>query len=163
MKKLLVLFGVMVLLAGCSVQTFERVEDQNDVPALATPAQLQLELPEDAAALTMQGNSGTLYFCENYDISVEILPSGNLDSTLRTLTGFGREELNIFQTLRSDADCYEAVWSAAGEAGDQVGRLMVLDDGAFHYCVSLMGSAESAGDHMEEWNAIFASAALTAQ
>lgn len=160
MKKLLVILIAMVLLSGCAAQTFEKVEDLNDVQAVATPATLLLDLPEEAAAPAMQGASGTLYFCGDYDIMVEVMPSGNLSNTLQTLTGFDREELELMQTDRCGVDCYEGVWSAAGEAGDHVGRVLILDDGSFHYCVSIMAMAEDAGDCLEDWNEILESVAL---
>ncbi len=160
MKKLLVILIVMLLLTGCATQTFETVDDLNDVQAIATPATLLLDLPEEAAAPAMQGASGTLYFCGDYDIMVEVMPSGNLSNTLQTLTGFEGNELDLMQTVRCGVDCYEGVWSAAGEAGDHVGRVLVLDDGSFHYCVSIMSMAEDAGHCTEQWNEILESVAL---
>ena len=160
MKKLLLMLCAMLFLSGCAAQTFEKVEDLNDVQAMAQPATLLVDLPEEAAAPAMQGSSGTLYFCGDYDIMVEVMPSGNLSSTLQTLTGFQREELELMQTDRCGVDCYEGVWSAAGEAGDHVGRVLVLDDGSFHYCVSIMAMAEDAGDCVEQWNEILESVAL---
>lgn len=160
MKKLLIMLCAILLLTGCAAQTFETVDDLNDVQAMATPATLLLDLPEEAAAPAMQGSSGTLYFCGDYDIMVEIMPSGNLSNTLQILTGFQREELELMQTVRCGVDCYEGVWSAAGEAGDHVGRVLVLDDGSFHYCVSVMAMAEDAGQCAEDWNEILESVAL---
>ena len=160
MRKLMVIFLGLLLLSGCAVQTFETVDDPNDVVAMAQPATLLIDLPEDAAAPAMQGNSGTLYFCGDYDIMVEVLPSGNLSSTLQTLTGFEREDLQLIATQRCGVDCYEGAWSAAGEAGDHVGRVLVLDDGKFHYCVSIMARAADAGDCMEDWNEVLQSVAL---
>ena len=160
MKKLLVILIAMVLLPGCAAQTFEKVEDLNAVQAVATPASLLLDLRVEAAAPAMQGASGTLYFCGDYDIMVEVMPSGNLSNTLQTLTGFDREELELMQTDRCGVDCYEGVWSAAGEAGDHVGRVLILDDGSFHYCVSIMAMAEDAGDCLADWNEILESVAL---
>ena len=160
MKKLMVIFVSLLLLSGCAVQTFETVDDPNDVAAMAEPATLLIDLPEDASVLAMQGSSGTLYFCGDYDIMVEVMPSGNLSSTLQTLTGFERDELQLISTKRCGVDCYESAWSAVGEAGDYVGRLLVLDDGKFHYCVSIMAMAEDVGDCTDEWNDILQSVAL---
>jgi len=41
-----------------------------------------------------------------------------------------------------------------------VGRVLVLDDGKFHYCVSIMAMAADAGDCMEDWNEVLQSVAL---
>lgn len=161
MKKVLLWICAMLLLSGCSMQTFEKVEDLNDVPTLAKPATLLMDIPEEAAVPAMQGSSGTLYFCGNYDIMVEVMPSGNLNDTLQTLTGFGREELNLMKTDRCGVDCYEAAWSAAGEAGDHVGRVLILDDSNYHYCVSVMAMAEDAGQCADDWNQLLESIALT--
>ena len=160
MKKVMLVLCVLFLLSGCAAQTFETVDDLNDVPAIAQPATVLLDLPDQAATPAMKGSSGTLYFCGDYDISVEIMPSGNLNSTLLTLTGFDRDELNLMQTIRCGVNCYEGAWSAAGEAGDHIGRVLVMDDGSFHYCVSLMASAEDAGDCSAEWKEILDSVAL---
>lgn len=160
MKKILIVLVIAVTLTGCAVQTFETVDDQQEVQAMATPATLLVDLPDEAAAPAMQGTSGTLYFCGDYDISVEVMPSGNLDSTLKNLTGFGQKDLHIIETDRCGVDCYESVWSAAGEAGDHIGRVLILDDGSFHYCVSVMALAEDAGSCAEDWNEILESVAL---
>lgn len=160
MKKLMALVLFAVLLGGCAVQTFEKVEDENDVTVMIQPATLLLDLPEEAAAPAMQGASGSLYFCGDYDITVEVMPAGNLSNTLKTLTGFSGEELNVMKTERCGVDCYEGAWSAAGEAGDHVGRVLVLDDGNFHYCVSIMAMAEDAGSCTSDWNDILMSVAL---
>ena len=160
MKKVLVILFATVLLCGCTAQTFEKVEDMNDVQAMAQPATLLMDLPEEAAAPAMQDSSGTLYFCGEYDIMVEVMPSGNLDNTLQTLTGFGRNELELVQTVRCGVDCYEGAWSAAGEAGDHVGRVLILDDGSFHYCVSVMAMAEDISTCADDWNSILTSVAL---
>ncbi len=160
MKKLVVIMFAVFLLSGCAVQTFETVDDPNDVSAMTEPATLLIDLPENAAAPAMQGDSGTLYFCGDYDIMVEVLPSGNLNTTLQTLTGFGREDLDLIHTQRCGVACYEGAWSAAGEAGDHIGRVLVLDDGKFHYCVSILAMAEDAGECMSDWNAVLDSVAL---
>ncbi len=160
MKKVLIFLLVSLVLGGCTAPTFETVDDLNDVQAMGKPATLLLDLPEEAAAPAMEGAFGKLYFCGDYDIAVEVMPSGNLDATLQTLTGFSKEELDLVQTLRCGADCYESAWSAAGEAGDHVGRVLILDDGSYHYCVSIMAAAEDAGDCIGDWNKVLESVAL---
>ena len=162
MKKLLwIVFSVVLLLSGCTLETFEAVDDTNNTTVMAKPATILLELPEETAVPAMRGASGTLYFCGDYDIMVEVMTSGNLNSTLQTLTGFDREELNLLQTIRCGVDCYEGVWSAAGEGGEYVGRVLILDDGSYHYCVSIMSMADDAGKYVDEWNSVLQTVALS--
>ena len=49
---------------------------------------------------------------------------------------------------------YDWVWSAAGEGGDVVGRAAVIDDGKYHYCVTLQTDAAMAGDLEEAWSGV---------
>ena len=161
MKKVLLIFCAILLLTGCSTATFEMMDDGEDVPVMAKPATLLIDLPEDAAAPAMEGSYGKLYFCGDYDITVEVLPAGNLNETVQTLTGFSREELKIIETMRCGVSCYESAWSAAGEAGDQIGRILVLDDHCYHYCVTIQAAAEDAGECMSQWAEILDSVALT--
>ena len=160
MKKILLILAAVFLMSGCTATVFETVDDLNDVQAMAKPATLLLDIPDEAAAPAMEGASGKLYFCGDYDIAVEVNPSGKLDSTLQTLTGFTKDELRLVQTNRCGVDCYESAWSAAGEAGDHVGRVLILDDGSYHYCVSIMALAENAGAYADAWNEILESVAL---
>ena len=161
MKKLVLLLCAVLLLCGCAVQTFEVVDDPNDVQVSAVPATVLINLPDAAAAPAMQGLSGTLYFCDEYEIMVETLAAGNLDATLQTLTGFTGKEMNMMQTVRCGVPCYEGAWSAAGETGDQVGRILVLDDGKFHYCISVMTGAKDASACIEDWQLLLDSVSLT--
>lgn len=160
MKITALILCLLVLLTGCTQEVFETVGDPNDVQVMAVPATLLIDLPESAATPVMEGVSGKLYFCDDYEIMVETLNSGNLDATLQTLTGFSREEMRLLETKRCGVSCYEGAWSAAGEAGDQIGRVMVLDDGVYHYCVSLMTDAKDAAQCQSQWQGILDSVAL---
>lgn len=160
MKLIAVVLCLMVLLTGCAQEVFETINDPNDMEVMATPASLLLELPDSAARPVMEGVSGKLYFCDGYEIMVETLYAGDLNATLRTLTGFSRDEMNLVETKRCGVNCYEGAWSAAGEAGDQVGRVMILDDGMFHYCISFMTSAEDAADCAAQWQSVLDTVAL---
>ena len=161
MKKWLLILCCAFLFTGCNSEVFETVDDPNDVAVMATPAQLLLELPEDAAVPVMNTAGGKLYFCDGFDVTVEVLSSGDLNGTLRYLTGFGMEELELLRTKRCGMDCVEGAWSAAGETGNQVGRVLVLDDGSFHYCVTILAPAENAADTMAQWSAVLESVKLT--
>lgn len=150
----------VLLLCGCTTDVFETVGDGNQMAAMAQAAQLILELPEDAAAQTMDGTNGTLYFCENYEIMVETFESGDMQRTVKALTGFDMAELALVQTVRSGVSCLEGAWCAAGEGGDQVGRFLILDDGAYHYCISVMTEADRAGACTDSWQKLLSSVAL---
>lgn len=162
MKIRVLLFAaiVLLLLSGCAIQTFETVEDPDYVEAMVKPGKLLMDLPEDTVLPAMQSASGMLYFCEDYEISVETVPSGNLSRTMQTLTGFDKAALQPIRTEKDGVDCYECVWTFAGEGGDHVGRLVILDDGSYHYCVSVTSLATYAGTHAQAWNELFQSVTL---
>ena len=111
------------LLWGCANQeTLETVADVWDVPAMAAPRQISVELPEGAGAETLESDAGRLYVTDDYSLSLETLEAGDLDATLRQLTGRGKEDLTVMETQQGDAKRYEFVWAAAGETGEMLGR-----------------------------------------
>lgn len=160
MKKLLVILVLMLLLSGCAEDVFETIGDPNDIEVMATPATVLVDLPSSAASPVMEGASGKLYFCDGYELMVETLNAGDLDATLRNLTGFSKNELQLMETKRCGVACYEGTWSAAGDTGDQVGRVMVLNDGSYHYCISFITDADNAASCAVEWQSVLDSVAL---
>lgn len=162
LKKLFVILLLPVLLLGCGVEpVFEEVEDMYEKTVFPTST-LDVMIPEKATVLTAAADSSDqLYFCDGYTMTVQTLAGGNLDRTLRALTGYGRDSLTLLETLRGEVPCYSCAWISAGEDGDQVGRLVLLDDGAFHYAVTVMASADRAGDLAEEWDQILNRVSLT--
>ena len=152
----------VLLLTGCGAQeTFETVNDQH-ISAAASPQFLNVELPEEAAAPTLgQEDAGNLYLCDGYTIAVQTMPGGNLDATLSQLTGFSSERLTLMHTKQPEAERYECVWTAAGEGGDQVGRLVILDDGNYHYAVTVMAPAQTAGALTETWQELMNSVRIS--
>lgn len=157
MRKYWVLLSVLLLmLTGCAAEeTFETVADELIQPVIAEQKQIYVELPGAAASPAVESDSGRLYMCGDYDISVQILDGGDLSATVRTLTGFEPEELTVMETQRDDLACYEFVWASAGETGDQVGRAMILDDGSYHYCLMVLGDAEKAAQNQVFWEDMF--------
>lgn len=160
MKKLCIFILVMIMLTGCgAVQTFETIADMynEQTPEMRS---IHLTLPDDAAAQVLKGEGGTLYLCDGYEVIQQVLPSGDLSATLLELTGYEKERLTIIETGLTDAARYECVWTAAGEAGDTVARTAVLDDGSYHYCLTVMAGAENAGRLQSVWQEIFMSYGL---
>lgn len=155
MKKICCVMALACLLAGCGAEeTFETVAD-DPVFSQAQPKTVSVELPEDTVLPVMQTESGQLYICRDFEVAVQTLAGGDLDATVRTLCGFGVSDVEVLETARGDLTQYDFVWSSAGETGDQVGRAVILSDGAYHYCVSAMVPAEKAGEYREIWNGMF--------
>lgn len=163
MKKWMVIAVLIaLLLTGCrSVGTLETVTDTWDTPQMPEPQELMLELPKNAAMATLTSEkAGTLYFCNGYTVAVQTMPAGNLDGTLREITGYGRENLKIMETGSGECTRYDFVWSCAGENGDQVCRGAVLSDGNYHYTMTAMIDEENAGALSETMQALFSSFVL---
>lgn len=159
MKKCWVWVLLGLLLSGCGAkETFETVDDDFVLPAMATAAELSLTLPESAAAQAIQNeDGGKLYFCDRYVLTVQTLNSGDMERTAKELCGFGTDGLNIMETVVGENRRRDWVWTSAGEGGDSIGRAMVLDDGHFHYCITVMADAEAVATLESEWNALFSS------
>ena len=155
MKKLLVLM-LMLLLCGCGAQeSFETVADEMVLPVSAQPREILLTLPEETLLPAMESDGRTLYLCNGYDVAVQTFSSGDLDGTIRELSGFGKDELTIMETTSGDCRCFEFVWTAATDLGEQVGRAMILDDGTYYYTLTAMTPAEKALNYQEIWNGLF--------
>lgn len=164
-KKLVLIAGILLLLSGCAAEpTFETVTDEYVQPVSVQLRQMTLSLPDEAAALAVQSDeTGNLYFCDGYTVTVQVMDSGNLDKTLRQCTGFGKDELQLLQTQKGDVKRYECVWAAAGEGEDQICRAAVLDDGISHYVLTCMAGASQAEQVQASWQALFSSFDLLTQ
>lgn len=163
MKKLwITIFLAALMLTGCGAkEVFETLGNVLIEPGNTIAREIHMALPDDAAVRSMEGQTGTIYLCDGYEIMVETLVAGNLNATLQTLTGFCREDLTVMQTQRDDLVCYECVWSSAGEAGDQVSRTMILDDGYYHYCVTFCAAFQDSGSLQQQWQAIIDTIVVT--
>lgn len=162
MKKTRILIGLLaLLLCACgSEETLETVSDEIVQPVSAEMRQIYLELPAEAASPAVESGADRLYQCETYDIRVQTLEGGDLDKTIQTLSGYPRDSLTVMQTLKDGWDCYEFVWVSAGEDGDLVGRAMILSDGSYHYCVSVLGEAACMLENQVHWDGLFDSFTL---
>lgn len=163
MKKCWIIAALALLLTGCGAQeTFETVLDVYQEEALPPAMQVQMMLPDDAAVPAMEnGQTGQIYLCDGYSVTVQTLMSGDLNRTLLESTGFSRDNLPLIETARDGVRRYECVWTAASEAGDQVGRAVVLDDGSYHYVVTVMADAVRAGALQSDLQRVIDSVRLT--
>ena len=161
MGKLWLLLLCGMIFAGCGAeQTIETVADEPVVQVSAEPREIFVALPDDSVLPAMESDSGTVYFCKDYDISIQTMESGDLRKTMESVSGYDQDDLTVMETEGADYMRYDFVWSAAGELGQQVCRACILDDGDYHYVLAVMGNADTAGEYGEIWNGIFESFCL---
>jgi hypothetical protein len=163
MHKISVLLAAMLLLSGCKLQqTMETVGDVDNIEVVSRLQQLELDLPKETFAPALQNESGErIYMCDDYTICVQTFEGGDMDRTLKTLTGFSKDDLTVMETEVDGVKRVSCVWSAAGEGGDHIGRALVLDDGNYHYAVSVMAEFSKVGDLSSKWKELFESVRLT--
>ena len=149
---------LVCLMTGCTAApVMETVADEM-VMAENSPRRVLVTLPEDTVLPVMETDTGKLYICQDFEVSVQTLPGGDLNATVQTLCGFSADQVELLETA---AGRYEFIWSSAGELGDQVGRAVILRDGNYHYCVAAMAPADRAQDCRSAWDTLFASVALS--
>lgn len=162
MKRIIIGIAAALLLSGCGVQpSFETISDKYQVPAAAEMQQIRIALPEDAAVPVMESDSaGRLYICEGYTLTVQTVSNGDMNGVLKSATGFPEENLSIIRTQSEGLQRLDTVWTAAGEGGDQVGRLSLLDDGNYYYVLTAMAPADGIRAAESDWAQIFDSFCL---
>lgn len=160
-KKCWILLMLALLLTGCGAEeTFETVADELVQPVMAQPGRITVELPDGVVAPTMESDSGTLYLSQDYEIMIQTMEGGDLAATIQGVSGYAMEELTVMQTEQDGLDRYEFVWASAGEAGDRLGRAVILDDGSYHYVMAVLRDAESTENTQIVWSAVFGSFAV---
>lgn len=147
---------IMLLLTGCKENMdFETMSDVYQQTAVAR--QILLTLPESAAMPVSTHTDGALYICDGYSISVQTMEGGDLSRTLKAATGYTADKLQLMQQKQDGLTRYDYAWSCAGEGGDMVCRGVLLDDGYYHYVLSVLIDAEKAGQLQSQVNALCAS------
>lgn len=159
MRKCWILLLVALLLSGCATsETFETVADELLQPVVSSQREIVLTLPSSAAAEVMESeDGGKLYFCEGYTMTVQTLNGGDSNRTVESLCGYSPDALTIMETQDGSWKRQEWIWVSVGEGGEQLGRGAVLDDGSYHYCLTVMADAAEAATLEAEWDAVFAS------
>lgn len=155
MRKIAMFLLMAVTLCGCTGETFETVDDES-LQSVMQP-QRQVNVATEDGAVLIDGIDGRLYLCDGYDISLQVFPSGDLGKTIKSLTGFDREDLTVVETKEQGMDRYTCVWASAGLYGDTAGRLVIFDDGIYHYTIAIMAAAEDAAALQPCWNQILES------
>lgn len=157
MKRMLLLLMLACLLAGCRAETMETVEDVWEEAPAAEARQIRVSLPGEEALPVMESSTDRLYLGEHYQIEVQTLPGGDLNRTVQTMSGLEPEDVTLLQTEQGGLTRYDFVWAAAGEEGDQLGRGAILDDGNYHYALSVLRSADDTATRQIHWDQVFSS------
>lgn len=159
MKKWACLVCICLFLAGCGTEpVWETVADALDSAQRSTPCVIQLDLPEDAVTDVFAAEGNSMYLCDGFTVVTEVLDGGNLDATLRQITGFSREELRMVESEKGKR--YDCVWTAVGENGNVICRTAVLCDGGYHYAVTAEAPEEISGSLTQVWEELFSSISL---
>ena len=144
-----------LVLCGCQgEETLETVADEWLVPAMAQPQEVQLRLPDDIAAPVLEQEGRRLYMAEGYELMLDTMDAGDLSATIRAVSGYEKDNLTVIETRQDGVDRYDFVWTTAGETGDRLGRGVILDDGNYHYCMSVL---RDQGDFPVVWRDVFSS------
>ncbi len=158
-KKWLVILS-MLLLTGCGKEHFETIGDEfTPLPAEPQAVISLCELPQQTPVYSADG--GVLQFCDGYTLFQQVLPSGDLQQTLKQITGYPSDQLQVFTRQQEGCQRYDFVWTCAGEGGDMVCRGSILDDGAYHYAITVMAQEDHSGELTAVWNEIFTSFRIT--
>lgn len=158
--KNLVLLLPLVLLIGCGTAEYETVADvyTDHIPVAG---ELSVLLPQQAAATALQSHEGgEMWIFDDFVMTKSVLPGGDLQKTVKTVTGLPMEQLTLITVSGGPVAQYACAWASIGETGEVVNRAAILDDGSYHYVVALQAEADRARELSWQWDAIMASVAL---
>lgn len=155
MRKWWFLLMAALMLTGCSGPVdYETVSDELITGSIREASQITVVLPMGEDAVTVDSEGGTLWLCGDYTVCTQTLAGGDLERTLQTVTGRDMDSLTLVKLEQGEDTRYECVWVCAGENGEQMNRAVILDDGAYHYVLSLQGAAEQSGELAPVWKQI---------
>lgn len=156
MKKKIIVGLLALLLTGCAAEeTFETISDDLVQPVMAQPREVSVSLPGEVSMPAMESDSGRMYLASDYEIYIQTLDRGDLNATIQTVSGYEKDALTVMQTSLDGVDRYEFVWTCAGENGDRIGRGVVLDDGDYHYVMTVLRDADTTETSQIVWNDVF--------
>lgn len=158
--KLLLVLGCL-LLSGCAAQeTMETVGDEWVEEAMAPAREILVALPEEVDAPVAENADGRIYLCSDYEIQIHTMEAGDLDATIQTISGCAREDLTVIETQPQGLRRYDLVWTTVGEGGDWIGRAVILDDGGYHYTMTVLRPSDTVETSQIVWRTVFESFTL---
>ena len=158
MKLVAMIVSVLLLFCGCAAEeTYETVMDVwEEVPAPEAKS-ICVDLPGESAMPVMESDGGRVYVSSDYEIYVQTMPGGDIGATIEEMSGHPQESLTVLSTMQDDAMRYDFVWATAGEGGDLLGRGIILDDGSYHYTMTVLRDADTVQSSTVVWDAVFSS------
>lgn len=159
MKRFVLIMVLTLLLSGCAPADYETMADDYLEPEQKASANLVAVLPPDAAVMAAESGE-SIWLCDGFTVSIQTMAAGDLDATLRQVTGYGKDQLAVMTRQQESLKRNECSWVCAGEGGDQVGRVVILDDGDYHYVLSLLTDAENVSALKAEWDRILETISL---
>ena len=162
MRKLFFIgLALALVLCGCGArETLETIADDIPVePVLGQMREISVRLPDGAVSPVLKSEAEQLYLSEDYEIIVETVGGGDLSATIQRISGYTPDNLTVMETAQDGAKRYDFVWASAGENGDQLGRAVILDDGNYHYCLSVLRDAQGEKSQVV-WSEVFSSFGL---
>ena len=156
MKKVWILLILPALLSGCAAEeTLETIADDIAQPVMAQPAQISVDLPDNAVAPVLESDAEQVYLSEEYEIIIETVSAGDLSATVQRISGYTPDNLTVMETEQDGVKRYDFVWASAGENGDMLGQAVILDDGNYHYCMSVLRDANPTQSSQIVWRDVF--------
>ena len=99
MKKVWILLILPALLSGCAAEeTLETIADDIAQPVMAQPAQISVDLPDNAVAPVLESDAEQVYLSEEYEIIIETVSAGDLSATVQRISGYTPDNLTVMET-----------------------------------------------------------------
>lgn len=156
MKKCWMIILLALFLSGCGAEeTMETISDNWVQPVMAQPREISVSLPGEAAIPAVESESGRIYVCEDYEITIQTMESGDLNATIQNVSGYDKDNLTVMETAQDGAKRYDFVWATAGEKGERLGRAVILDDGSYHYVMTVLRDADTTETLQVVWSDVF--------
>ena len=158
MKLVAIIIAVLLLLCGCAAEeTYETVLDVWEEQPLPEARSICVDLPGESAMPVMETDGGRVYVSSDYEIYVQTMTGGDIGATIEEMSGYPQETLTVLSTMQEDAMRYDFVWATAGEGGDFLGRGIILDDGNYHYTMTVLRDADTVQASAVVWDAVLSS------
>ena len=145
----LVVVCLVVLLCSCSAQVqWETVDDEAIAVSSVEeePYVITFGVPEDVNLDPISNGNSSLYVQKDgeYEIFSDTFTASSLDEALRTVSGFGAEELDVVETQRFGLPEYRFAWASSSDEGEYLSQASLVEDGSQYYTL-IFSVREDAG------------------